>query len=276
VTTSTQSDQPGGFFPTVVRAVDAIWSWPLRFLAGFGEVMILLFRSAMWAVRPPYRANLVLQQADFIGVGSLGIVALVAVFTGGVFGLQMVDALRKFQADGFVGSAVSLTLTREISPVLTALMVAGRAGSAIATELGSMRITEQIDALATLAVNPVQYLVVPRLIASTIMMPLLTMVFNVVGMMGAYVFAVMAMGVDKGQFIYNVRWLTDLSDLNMGLVKAVVFGLTVALIACYQGYNASGGAKGVGLATMRSVVTSSVAVLIIDFIITDVMITLGM
>ena len=263
-------------FRPILAAIDALWSLPLRFLAGFGEMMMLLFRSCLWAVRPPYRASLVLQQADFIGVGSLGIVALVAVFTGGVFGLQMVAALRKFQADSFVGSAVSLTLTREISPVLTALMVAGRAGSAIATELGSMRITEQIDAMATMAVNPVQYLVVPRLIASTLMMPLLTMVFNVVGMMGAYLFAVKFQGVDPGQFIYNVRWLTDLSDLNMGLIKAVFFGLTVALIACYQGYNASGGAKGVGLATMRSVVTSSVAVLIIDFILTDIMITMGM
>ena len=260
----------------IMSAIDSFWNIPLRVLAGFGDAMMLLFRSAMWAVRPPYRASLVLQQADFIGVGSLGIVALVAIFTGGVFGLQMVEAMRKFQADAFVGSAVSLTLTREISPVLTALMVAGRAGSAIATELGSMRITEQIDALATMAVNPVQYLVVPRLIGATLMMPLLTMVFNVVGMFGAYVFAVMIKGVDPGMFVHNVRYLTDLSDLNMGLIKAVAFGLAVALIACHQGYNASGGAKGVGLATMRSVVTSSVAVLIIDFIMTDVMITLGM
>ena len=260
----------------LMKAVDALWNLPLRFLNGFGEMMMLLFRSCLWAVRPPYRASLVLQQADFIGVGSLGIVALVAIFTGGVFGLQMVEAMRKFQADVFVGSAVSLTLTREISPVLTALMVAGRAGSAIATELGSMRITEQIDALATLAVNPVQYLVVPRLIGSTLMMPLLTMVFNVVGMIGAYIFAVSIKGVDAGQFVYNVRYLTDLSDLSMGLIKAVFFGLAVALIACYQGYNASGGAKGVGLATMRSVVTSSVAVLILDFILTDILITLGM
>ncbi len=260
----------------VMAAIDNLWGLPVRFLAGFGEMVILLFRASLWAVRPPYRVSLVLQQADFIGVGSLSIVALVAVFTGGVFGLQMVEAMRKFQADVYVGSAVSLTLTREISPVLTALMVAGRAGSAIATELGSMRITEQIDALATMAVNPIQYLVVPRLLASTLMMPLLTMVFNVVGMCGAYLFAVIIKGVDAGQFIYNVRWLTDLSDLNMGLIKAVAFGLAVALIACYQGYNASGGAKGVGLATMRSVVTSSVAVLIIDFVMTDVLIQLGM
>ena len=138
-----------------------------------------------------------------------------------------------------------------------------------------MRITEQIDAMATLAVNPIQYLVVPRLIASTVMMPLLTVIFNVMGMVGAYIFAVVIKGVDAGVFIHNVRWYTDMDDLTMGLIKAAIFGLALALIGCYQGYNASGGAKGVGVATMRAVVVSSVAILTLDFIATDVLITLG-
>jgi phospholipid/cholesterol/gamma-HCH transport system permease protein len=257
-------------------ALDRLWRLPLRFLETLGEMFQMLVRAAMWGVRPPYRWSLLLQQMEFIGVGSLSIIVLVAGFTGGVFGLQSVEAFRKFQADAFVGTAVSLTLTREIAPVLTALMVAGRAGSAMATELGSMRITEQIDALDTLAVNPIQYLVLPRLVASTLMMPLLTLVYDVVGMAGAYLFAVVIKGVDPGMFIFNVRWYTDLSDLFMGLIKAVVFGLTVALIGCHQGYTAGGGAKGVGLATMRSVVISSVAILVLDFIVTDILITLGM
>jgi phospholipid/cholesterol/gamma-HCH transport system permease protein len=209
-------------------------------------------------------------------VGSLGIISLVSIFVGGVFGLQSVEAFRKFQADAYVGSAVSITLSRELAPVLTALMVTGRAGSAMATELGSMRITEQIDALSALAVNPVQYLIVPRLLAGIIMMPVLTMIFNVVGILGAYVFAVIIKGVDPGVFIYNIRWYTDISDVLSGLIKSAFFGLALALIGCFQGYNASGGAKGVGLATMRAVVTSSVAILVLDFILTHILLTIGL
>ena len=254
--------------------IDRLAATPIRFIAALGEALTLLGRSVTWALRPPYRPRLVLQAMEFIGVGSLSIIVLVSMFTGGVFGLQSVEAFRVFQADGYVGTAVSLTLTREIAPVITALMVAGRAGSAMATELGSMRITEQIDAMATLAVNPIQYLIVPRLIASTIMMPVLTLVFNVCGMFGAYVFVVLVKGVDRGIFIHNIRWFTDVSDLMMGLIKATAFGLTLALVGCYQGYNASGGAKGVGLATMRTVVISSVSILVIDFVLTDILITL--
>ena len=265
-----------GVLQPVAGAVDRIWRIPRDFIEGLGEVLVLLGKSAAWMVRPPFRVGLVLQAMEFIGVGSLSIILLVSLFVGGVFGLQMVNAFRMFQADGYVGMAVSLTLTREISPVLTALMVSGRAGSAMATELGSMRITEQIDALSSLAVNPIQYLVGPRLIASTLMMPLLTMVFNVVGMLGAYIFSVVIKHVDVGIFIYNVRWYTDVEDMASGLIKSAFFGLALALIGCHQGYNASGGAKGVGLATMRAVVISSVTILILDFILTDILLTLGL
>jgi phospholipid/cholesterol/gamma-HCH transport system permease protein len=260
----------------VTGVVDWLWGLPRDFLQGLGEMLTLLGKSALWAVRPPYRFGLLLQAMEFIGFGSISIIALVSVFVGGVFGLQTVEAMMKFQAEGYVGTAVSLTLTREISPVLAALMVAGRAGSAMATELGSMRITEQIDALTALAVNPIQYLVVPRLLASIVMMPVLTMLFNVMGMVGAYIFAVSLKGVDPGIFIYNVRWFTDVQDVLSGLIKSCFFGLAVALIGCHQGYNASGGAKGVGIATMRAVVISYVAVLALDFLLTDILLTLGM
>jgi phospholipid/cholesterol/gamma-HCH transport system permease protein len=265
-----------GAMTITLSLVERLWDIPLRFIQVFGEIMLLLGRAILWGVRPPYRFGLVIQAMEFIGVGSLSIIMLVSVFVGGVFGLQSVEAFRMFNADGYVGTAVSLTLTREISPVLTALMVSGRAGSAMATEIGSMRITEQIDALSTMAVNPIQYLVVPRIIATTIMVPLLTMVFNVVGMFGAYIFVVIIKNVDPGLFVHNIRWYTDVADLAMGLIKGGVFGLALSLIGCYQGYNASGGAKGVGLATMRSVVWSSVAVLSLDFGITDIMLSLGM
>jgi phospholipid/cholesterol/gamma-HCH transport system permease protein len=265
----------GETYQMVVRSVEHIWRIPLRFLQIMGEMLLLLWQSALWAFRPPFRFGLLLQAMEFIGFGSLSIICLISLFVGGVFGLQSVEAFRKFQADGFVGSAVSLTLTREIGPVLTALMVTGRAGSAIATEIGSMRITEQIDALAALAVNPIQYLVVPRLIAATTMVPILTLVFNVMGMVGGYIFAVIIKGVDPGLFIHNVRWYTNTEDLLSGLIKAAVFGLTLALIGCHQGYHAEGGAKGVGIATMRAVVISYVTILIIDFCLTDILITLG-
>jgi phospholipid/cholesterol/gamma-HCH transport system permease protein len=260
----------------VSASVERLWSIPIRFIQQLGEMVMLLLRATAWAFRPPYRVGLLVQAMEFIGVGSLSIILLVSLFTGGVFGLQSVEAFRMFNADGFVGTAVSLTLTREISPVITALMVAGRAGSAMATELGSMRITEQIDAMATLAVNPIQYLVVPRLLATTLMMPVLCMAFNAAGMFGAYLFVVVVKNVDPGIFVHNIRWFTDVTDLGMGLIKSVFFGLAVALIGCHQGYNASGGAKGVGLATMRTVVISSVAILVIDFILTDILISLGM
>jgi phospholipid/cholesterol/gamma-HCH transport system permease protein len=264
-----------GTLEQVMGQVDRLWSVPIRFLQTLGEMIMLLFKATLWAFRPPFRVGLLIQAMEFIGVGSLSIIMLVGMFVGGVFGLQSVEAFRMFNADGYVGSMVSLTLTREIASVITALMVTGRAGSAMATELGSMRITEQIDALETLAVNPIQYLVVPRLLASTIMLPLLTMVFNVVGILGAYLFAVTIKGVDAGMFVHNIRWYTDMDDLAMGLIKAAIFGLALALIGCYQGYNASGGAKGVGLATMRAVVVASVAILVLDFVVTDVLITLG-
>jgi phospholipid/cholesterol/gamma-HCH transport system permease protein len=264
------------FGKTVVTVVDQIWATPLRFLQVLGEMVSLLFQALLWGLRPPFRGSLVVQQMEFIGVGSMSIILLVSLFTGGVFGLQSVDAFQKFQAESYVGTAVSLTLTREIAPVITALMVAGRAGSAMATELGSMRISEQIDAMSTLAVNPIQYLVVPRLVASTLMMPILTMVFNLAGIFGAYLFVVEVKGVDPGPFVHNIRWFTDVGDLGMGLVKAFFFGAMIALIGCHQGYNAHGGARGVGLATMRTVVISSVAILVVDFAITHVLITLGM
>ncbi|MCA9673193.1 MAG: ABC transporter permease [Myxococcales bacterium] len=257
------------------RGIDRIWATPIRFLDTLGEMLTMLGRAFLWGLRPPYRIGLTLQAMEFIGVGSLSIIVLVSMFTGGVFGLQSVKAFRVFQADGYVGTAVSLTLTREIAPVISALMVSGRAGSAMATELGSMRISEQIDALATLGVNPIQYLVVPRLIAATVMLPILTIVFNVCGMFGAYVFVVLVMGVDEGIFIHNIRWYTDVGDLGMGLIKATFFGLMLALVGCHQGYNAGGGAKGVGIATMRTVVITSVAILVMDFVLTQILMQVG-
>lgn len=265
----------------LAEQVDRFWQLgrlPLRLLLGLietlGQHLLLLFSVVRWAVRPPLRIGVLLEAMVFIGFESLPIVLLISLFVGAVFALQLSSALRTFQAQAFTGATVGLALTRELAPVFTSIVVAARAGAGIATELGSMRITEQIDALATMAVNPVQYLIVPRVLAGTVMVPLLAMLFNCVGMVGAYVVAVGVQNVDRGVFIEKAQWLLDANDLTQGLVKSVVFGCVLTLIACHQGYNASGGAKGVGIATTRSVVGSFVTILVLDYFLTDVWLTL--
>jgi len=259
-----------GFVRLSVRLVEA----PLRALEALGEILVLFAQVVRWGLRRPFRPAVFFEAMEFVGVGSILIIALVGTFTGMVVGLQGVEAMRRVHAESFVGSGVAISLCRELSPVLTALMITGRAASAMATELGSMRITEQIDALHTMAVNPVQYLVVPRVFAGIVMVPLMAMLFTLVGMFGAYGVAVWYKGVDPGQFWANVQWYTDPGDVVQGLIKATVFGLALALIGCHQGYNASGGAKGVGLATTRAVVVASVSILVMDYFLTDIIIAL--
>jgi phospholipid/cholesterol/gamma-HCH transport system permease protein len=208
---------------------------------------------------------------DFIGVQSVFIVSLTGVFSGMVLALQTVHSLRQFSAEGVVGSIVAISLMREISPVFAALMVTARAGSAMAAELGNMRVTEQIDALTTMGVSPVQYLLSPRLLSSVLMVPLLCVLYTCVGMVGAWVVAVNWLGVDPGVFIANIEKYLILHDFMMGEIKAACFGFLIAAISCRQGFYASGGAKGVGEATTRAVVQSAVAILIANYVITDIM-----
>jgi len=168
---------------------------------------------------------------------------------------------------------VGLSLALELAPVFTALMITARAGSGMATELGSMRITEQIDALSTFAVDPIQYLITPRIVASIIMMPIMTMVFNAIGLFGAYLYSIYLKQVDLGAFIEYFRYMTDPSDYFQGAVKAAVFGASLSVAACYQGFNVRGGAKEVGLATTRAVVAGSVSVLVLDYFLSDMLST---
>ena len=242
------------------------------FLGAIGDHCMMLGRVVYWGVSPPYRARQLTDAMAFIGVGSLLIVMLVGLFSGMVTSLQTVNALRLARAETYAGSAVGLGLAVELAPVFTAIMLAARAGAGIATELGSMRITEQIDAMATMAVNPVQYLIVPRVIAGTIVAPLLTIIFFVVGMAGAYLVAVVFMNVDPGVYVAKFQWLVDPIHLVQGVIKSAVFGLAFTLIACVQGYNASGGAKGVGLATTRAVVIGCVTILVLDYFLSDILI----
>jgi len=236
-----------------------------------GTQLILGMQTLSWMIRPPYRLSQLFAAMDFIGVQSVFIVSLTGVFSGMVLALQTVHSLRTFGAEGVVGSVVAISLTREISPVFTALMVTARAGSAMAAELGNMRVTEQIDALVTMGVSPVQYLVSPRVLASVLMVPLLCILYSCVGMAGAWLVAVRGLGVDPGIFIANIEHYMVAHDFWMGEIKAAVFGYLIANISCRHGFFAAGGARGVGQATTRAVVQSAVAILIANYIITSLM-----
>jgi phospholipid/cholesterol/gamma-HCH transport system permease protein len=236
----------------------------------------LFWESLFWGVRPPYRGRLFIEAMEFIGIGSIFIISLTALFVGGVLALQLVDGFRDFGAESQSGAVIGLALSREVGPVFAALMVTSRAGSAMTTEIGSMRVTNQIDALITMAVNPVQYLVVPRLLAGFVMVPVLTMLFNVVGVFGAFLVAVSLLGLDPGVFMDRLKWIVDWDDVSQGLIKAMVFGIAITLIACRQGFYAKGGAAGVGRATNRAVVQSAIAILMLDYLVTGLVLGQGL
>jgi phospholipid/cholesterol/gamma-HCH transport system permease protein len=240
-------------------------------LDGVGKLIILTGETLAWMVRPPYRFTQLLAAMEFIGVESIFIVGLTGTFSGMVLALQTTNSLRQFGAEGVVGSVVAVSLTREISPVFASLMVTARAGSAMAAELGNMRVSEQIDAILTMGVSPTQYLLSPRLLASVIMLPLLTILYTCVGLTGAWFVAVKGLGVDPGVFINNIQKYMVPHDFFMGEIKACVFGFLICAISCNQGFTASGGARGVGIATTRAVVESAVAILVANYLITSLM-----
>lgn len=244
-------------------------------LENVGHIVSLTLRTLAWLVRPPYRIGQFFNAMDFIGIQSIFIVALTGTFSGMVLALQTTYALRAFSAEGRVGGIVAVSLTREIAPVFAAIMVTARAGSAMAAELGNMRVTEQIDAITTMGVSPIQYLLSPRLMACIVMVPLLCVLYMSVGMMGAYLVAVIWLGGDPGIFAQSVKDLAVPKDLAMGVIKAAVFGFLISAISCRHGFFAKGGAKGVGVATTRAVVETCVAVLVVNYVLTQLMLDTG-
>ena len=264
----------GGVAASVKAGIREVGAPVLRFLDELGGHLMLVGRAVSWLPRRPFRLANYLEAAEYIGFGSLPIVLLVGAFTGMVMSLQSVYAFRQFGLESFAGGTTGKALSIELGPVLTSLMLAGRAGAGIATELGTMRISEQIDALESMAVNPVQYLVLPRLIAAMVVMPILALLFFIVGMGGAWLVAVVLEHVDQGQWIANLRDIVAPIDVIQGLIKSVFFGFLVALIGCYQGFNASGGGRGVGMGTTRAVVFASVSTLVVDFFLTDILLSI--
>ncbi len=222
-------------------------------------------------LRYPGRPVHVLKQINFIGAKSLFVIVLTAAFTGMVLALQGYYTLAKFGSEGMLGAAVSLSLIRELGPVLTALMVTGRAGSAITAEIGIMRISEQIDALETMALDPYKYLISPKFIAAMISVPLLCAIFDVVGIYGGWLIGVKLLGVNPGAYFTEMYRAVEWKDVYSGIIKSYSFGVIIAWVGCYKGYYAGHGAEGVSRATTESVVLSSVLVLVWDYFLTSVL-----
>jgi phospholipid/cholesterol/gamma-HCH transport system permease protein len=233
-----------------------------------GAMALFFGQTLLAGLRPPWRVNLFFLQAEFVGFGSLFIILLTGLFTGAVFALQTVNALERVGMESMVGSTVLMAVSRELGPVLTSLMVTGRVGSAMATELGNMRVSEQIDAMEVMAVDPLNYLVFPRLLAGATMVPCLAVVFDMVAALGSYLVAVVFLHIDEGAYAARIRLYVEPSDFTHGMFKAFIFGVVLTLIGCYKGYNAQGGARGVGHATTQTVVLGCIATFMLDYVMT--------
>jgi phospholipid/cholesterol/gamma-HCH transport system permease protein len=266
------------------RSRGSLLTWPLAVIGRaaigwvnhLGAALIFLFLALLMTFRTKQLPK-VLQQIYYIGARSTMIIMLVGLFTGMVLGLQSYHALVKVGAEGALGTLVTLSLVREMGPVLTAIMIAARAGSAITAEIGILRISEQIDALDTMRIDPLKYLISPRITASIISFPLLTALFDLIGIIGGYFSGVLLLGANAGTYLHRVQASTDMQDVIDGFIKAIVFAVIVSTVCCYQGYFAhmradSRGAKAVGLSTTSAVVLSCVLILVADYIVTSLLI----
>jgi phospholipid/cholesterol/gamma-HCH transport system permease protein len=252
----------------LVRKLGAISLLGLR---NTGRMGLFLAQAFLYAVTPPLKFSRILQQIQFIGFQSTLLIFLTGAFTGMVLGLQGFYTLNRFGSTGLLGPMVALSLIRELGPVLSALMVTGRAGSAMTAEIGIMRITEQIDALTVMGLNPFRYLIVPKLLAGIIALPLLAAIFNVVGIFGGYLVGGKLLGVSKGTYFGEMANYVDLEDILGGVYKSLSFGVLIIWVCCYKGYYTGFGAEGVGRATTQAVVLSSVLILVWDYFMTSLL-----
>lgn len=253
----------------------------MRFLQAIGHSVLSLFQmvghlvlfsllALSHCLRPPFYPRALLRQMIEIGYYSLPVVGLTTLFAGMVLALQSYTGFSRFSAEGAIANVVVLSITRELGPVLAGLMVAGRIGASMAAELGTMRVTEQIDALSTLSTNPFKYLIAPRLIAGITMLPLLVLVGDIIGVMGGFLVSVYKLGFNPASYLQSTMEFVSFADVYSGLVKAAVFGFIITLMGCYFGYNSRGGAQGVGKATTNAVVSASILILCSDYILTEI------
>jgi phospholipid/cholesterol/gamma-HCH transport system permease protein len=234
---------------------------------GFRAVgRFVLFTKSVIREFFPIPLNLLFIQMEFIGNKSFGIITLAALMIGAVFGLQFGEIFRVFKSESMIGAAASYSLSKELAPVVSAFLVTGRAGSSMAAEIATMKVNDQIDSLKVLGVSPFNYLIAPRILATFLMLPLLSAVFLFVGVVSSYVIGVVIFNVDAGVYIANIQWISEPKHIFEGLVKSAIFGLILSLIGCYKGLEAGRGAKGVGTATTQSVVMALVSILIVDFL----------
>ncbi len=233
-----------------------------------GRILLLFSKTLLWTFRPPLNLKNILKQMEEVGVKSIPVVLVTGAFTGMVLALQTYTGFKRFNAESFVGTVVAISMTRELGPVLTALMVSGRVGSAMAAELGTMRVTEQIDALSSMATNPIKYLIVPRFLAALVVMPVLVLFSDIVGIAGGYLVSVLVWGANPTIYMKRTWDFLVLNDLYSGLFKAGIFGVIIAIISCYAGFYAQGGAEGVGKATTKAVVLSLLLIFISNYFIT--------
>jgi len=251
--------------------IRALGKFILSTIEGLGKSGIFLGTAFFWVCIPPLKVGRIIKQISFIGVKSTSIVILTGAFTGMVLTLQAFYAMRKFGAEALLGPTVALSLIRELGPVISALMVTGRAGSALSAEIGIMRITEQIDAMELMDLNPYRYIIVPNLLAGIISFPLLASLFDVVGIYGGYLVGVKLLGVSEGGYFGEMRNFIDIKEVLQGLYKSLSFGLIVTWICCYRGFTTTYGAEGVSKTTTQAVVTSSVLILVWDYFITSIL-----
>jgi|SRR5579863_4869347 phospholipid/cholesterol/gamma-HCH transport system permease protein len=257
-----------GLLQHVTAPVERVGRGSMKQLDGLGLCGLQFWEALRQLFRKPFRFHLLIKQMEFIGNKSLGVTLLTGMFTGMVMTFQLYRTLRLFSSETIVGGVVAVAMVRELGPVLSSLMVNARAGSAIAAEIGTMKVTEQVDALFALGVSPIQYLFTPRVLAGFLMQPLLTAIADVTAVAGGYMVGVLLLGVDPGIFMAKVWDYLDVGDILQGTVKACVFGLILTHVGCYKGYNTDGGAEGVGRATTDAVVVSAIAILFSDYLIT--------
>ncbi len=254
----------------LVHVLQTIGAGLLAFLEKTGKLSHFVGRSVYHAFTPPFFPKQLIRQFVDIGFYSLPVVGMTALFTGMVLALQSYTGFTRFNAEGAIAGVVVLSVTRELAPVLAGLMVAGRVGASIAAEIGTMRVTEQIDALSTLSVNPFKYLIAPRLIAATLTLPILVFIGDIIGVYGGYLVSIYSLGFSSGGYITQTWDVVTTMDVVSGLVKAGVFGFIVASMGCYHGFHSGRGAQGVGAATTNAVVSSSILILISNYLLTQV------
>ncbi|MDI6801617.1 MAG: MlaE family lipid ABC transporter permease subunit [Thermodesulfovibrionales bacterium] len=246
-------------------------SWAISTLKKMGHMTIFFANAIYFVFAPPFKFNLLLRQIRFFGNKSMLVILLTGSFTGMVLALQLYYILRKFGSEALLGPGIALSLIRELGPVLTALMVTGRAGSALTAEIGMMRISEQIDALTAMALNPMRYLIVPNIVAAVIVFPLLTAMFDTIGIYGGYMVGVKLLGISSGTYFSLMEDYVEMKDVIVGLYKSLSFGILVSLVCSYKGFYTGYGAEGVSKSTTEAVVMSSILILVWDYFLGSVL-----